>query len=143
LNIIGQAYFKGIDTEKNYVEARKWLSLLADLNNYSAKNDLAYMLYYGLGGDKDYAKTFELYKQASKHGVVFAQANLGLMYAKGIGTEIDKPRAYAWYSLAAHQGNIAAARNRNDLLKDMSWDELNLAQRITVELYNELEKPTD
>ena len=139
LHILGQAYFNGTDTEKNYAEARKWLSLLADQGNYSAKNDLAFMLYNGLGGDKDYAKSFELYKQASKHGDVFAQANLGLMYATGTGTEVDKARAYAWYSFAASQGNSAAARNRNDLLKDMSWEELNLAQKITVELYNEVE----
>jgi uncharacterized protein len=139
LQILGQAYFHGTDTGKNYVEARKWLSLLADQDNYSAKNDLAFMLYNGLGGDKDYAKSFELYKQAAKHGDIFAQANLGLMYATGAGTEIDKARAYAWYSFAAGQGNSAAARNRNDLLKDMSWEELNSAQKITVELYNEVE----
>ena len=139
LHILGQAYFNGTDTEKNYAEARKWLSLLADQGNYSAKNDLAFMLYNGLGGDKEYAKAFELYKQASKHGDVFAQANLGLMYATGTGTEVDKARAYAWYSFAASQGNDAAARNRNDLLKDMSWEELNSAQKITVELYKEVE----
>jgi len=142
LNILGQAYFKGIDIDKNYVEARRWLGLTADQDNYSAKNDLAYMLFNGLGGDKDYAKAFELYQQAAKHGDVFAQANLGLMYATGTGTEIDKVRAYAWYSFAASQGNIAAATNRNDLLKDMSWDEINLAQRISVELYHEVENPS-
>ena len=139
LHILGQAYFNGTDTEKNYAAARKWLILLADKDNYSAKNDLAFMLYNGLGGDKDYAKAFELYEQAAKHGNVFAQANLGLMFATGTGTEVDKARAYAWYSFAASQGNSAAARNRNDLLKDMSWEELNLAQKITVELYNEVE----
>ena len=139
LNILGQAYFKGTDTDKNYVEARKWLCLLADKDNYSAKNDLAYMLYNGFGGDKDYPKAFNLYKQASKHGDVFAQANLGLMYATGTGTEMDKARAYAWYSLAASQGNTAAAKNRNVLLKDMSWKELNAAQQISIELYNEVE----
>ncbi len=139
LYILGQAYFNGTDTKKNYAEARKWLSLLADQDNYSAKNDLAFMLYNGLGGDKDYPKSFELYKQAAKHGDIFAQANLGLMYATGTGTEVDKARAYAWYSFAASQGNSAAASNRNDLLKDMSWEELNLAQKITVELYNEVE----
>jgi len=142
LNILGQTYFKGIDIEKNYVEARKWLSLTADQDNYSAKNDLAYLLFNGLGGDKDYAKAFELYQQAAKHGEVFAQANLGLMYATGTGTEVDKVRAYAWYSFAASQGNVAASTNRNDLLKDMSWDEINLAQRISVELYNEVENPS-
>ena len=62
--------------------------------------------------------------------------------ATGTGTEIDKVRAYAWYSLAASQGNIAAATNRNNLLKDMSWDEINLAQRMSIELYNEVENPS-
>ncbi len=141
LHILGQAFFKGLDTEKNYAEARKWISVLAEQDNDSAKNDLAYMLYKGLGGDKDYAKAFELYKQAAKHGDVFAQANLGLMYATGTGTKTDQARAYAWYSLAASRGNRAAARNRNALLKGMSWEELNLAQRISVELSNEITRP--
>jgi hypothetical protein len=142
LHILGQAYFKGIDIEKDYVAARKWLSLLEDQDNYSAKNDLAYMLFNGIGGDKDYAKAFKLYQQAARHGEVLAQANLGLMYATGSGTEIDKVRAYAWYSFAASQGNIAAATNRSDLLKDMSWEESNQAQRMSVELYNEVVNPT-
>jgi TPR repeat protein len=140
LHILGQAYFKGTDTEKNYVAARKWLGLLADQDNFSAKNDFAYLLYHGLGGDTDYAKAFELYKQAAIHGDVLAQANLGLMYATGTGTEVDKARAYAWYSFAARQGNGAAAKNQNDLLKDMSWEELNAAQRISIELYREVER---
>jgi hypothetical protein len=141
LHILGQAFFKGIDIEKDYVAARKWLSLLEDQSNYSAKNDLAYMMFNGIGGDKDYAKAFALYQQAARHGDVLAQANLGLMYATGSGTEIDKVRAYAWYSFAASQGNLAAATNRNDLLKDMSWEEINLAQKLSVELYDEVEMP--
>lgn len=141
LHILGQAFFKGLDTEKNYAEARKWISLLAEQDNDSAKNDLAYMLYKGLGGDQNYARAFELYRQAAKHGDVFAQANLGLMYATGTGTKTDQARAYAWYSLAASRGNRAAARNRNALLKGMSWEELNLAQRISVELSNEITRP--
>jgi len=138
LNIIGQAYFKGIDIEKNYVESRRWLSLLANQDSYSGKNDLAYMLYNGLGGDKDYAKAFQLYMQASVHGDVLAQANLGLMYATGAGTKIDKIRAYAWCSIAASQGNVVAARNRNAISEDMSSTEINLSQRVSVDIYNEI-----
>lgn len=139
LNILGRAYFNGIDIEKNYSEARKWFIVSAGQDNATAKNDLAYMLYNGLGGDRDYAKAFELYKQLAKHGDVLAQANLGTMYAAGTGTAMDKARAYAWYTFAANQGNVAAANNRNALLMDLSWEELNLAQKISIELYNEFE----
>jgi len=139
LNILGRAYFNGIDIGKDYFEAKKWLSLSADQDNYTAKNDLAYMLYNGLGGDKDYVKAFELYQQISKHGDVLAQANLGTMYATGTGTAIDKARAYAWYTFAANQGNALAAENRNELLLVLSWEELNLAQKISIELYHEFE----
>jgi TPR repeat protein len=69
-----------------------------------------------------------------------AQANTGLMYATGTGTETDKARGYAWYSLAASRGNTVAAINRNNLMMEMSWDELNRAQAISLQLYREVER---
>ena len=79
-------------------------------------------------------KALELYEKAALQGDILAQANTGLMYATGTGTSTDKARGYAWYSLAASQGNTVAAINRNNLMIDMSWEELNRAQAISLEL---------
>jgi len=82
----------------------------------------------------------ELYEKAALQGDPMAQANTGLMYATGTGTDTDKAKGYAWYSLAASRGNTVAAINRNNLMADMSWEELNRAQAISVDLYRQVEK---
>ena len=71
---------------------------------------------------------------------MLAQANTGLMYATGTGTATDRARAYAWYALAASRGNTFAAVSRNRLMTDMSWEELNRAQAVAVDLYREIEE---
>lgn len=140
LAIIGSMYLRGSTVPQNYLQAKKWLTDAAEQGNRAAQNDLAYLYYNGLGGERDYEKALELYEQAALQGDTMAQANTGLMYATGTGTETDKARGYAWYSLAASRGNTVAAINRNNLMMEMSWDELNRAQAISLQLYREVER---
>lgn len=140
LTIIGAMYLRGSAVPQNFLEAKKWLSKAAEQGNMAAQNDLAYLYYNGLGGERDYAKALELYLKAALQGDAMAQANAGLMYATGTGTDMDKARGYAWYSLAASRGNTGAAINRNNLMGEMSWEELNRAQAISLELYRQVEK---
>ena len=60
--------------------------------------------------------------------------------ATGTGTATDRARAYAWYALAASRGNTFAAVSRNRLMTDRSWEELNRAQAVAVDLYREIEE---
>lgn len=138
--IIGAMYIRGEVIPQNFLEAKKWLILAADQGEREAQNDLAYLYYNGLGGERDYHKALQLYEKSALQGDPMAQANTGLMYASGTGTDTDKARGYAWYSLAASQGNTMAAINRNTLMVDMSWEELNQAQAISLELYRKVEK---
>jgi len=140
LNVIGGMYLRGELVPLNYLEAKKWLTLAADQGNLSAQNDLAYLLFNGLGGERDLKKALDLYQKAALQGDIMAQANTGLMYATGQGTDRDKARGYAWYSLAASRGSTFATVNRNNLMIDMSWEELNQAQAISVDLYRQIEK---
>jgi len=143
LAIIGAMYLRGSTVPQNYLEAKKWLADAAEQGNLAAQNDLAYLYYNGLGGERDYEKALELYEKAALQGDAMAQANVGLMYAAGSGTATDRARGYAWYSLAASRGNLIAAINRNSLMADMSWEELNRAQAISLELYRQVENMTN
>ena len=142
LAIIGAMYLRGSTVPQNYLEAKKWLADAAAQGNLAAQNDLAYLYYNGLGGERDYEKALVLYEKAALQGDAMAQANAGLMYATGSGTDTDKARGYAWYSLAASRGNTIASINRNNLMMDMSWEELNRAQAISLELYRQVENMT-
>ena len=140
MNIIGAMYLRGSSVPQNFLEAKRWLEQAAGLGNMYAQNDLAYLHYNGLGGERDYQKALELYEKAALQGDVLAQANAGLMHAAGTGTDINKARGYAWYSLAASKGNTIAALNRNNLMSTMNWDELNRAQALSVDLYRQVER---
>ncbi|MGE4560323.1 MAG: tetratricopeptide repeat protein [Desulfobulbus sp.] len=140
LAIIGTMYLRGVTVPQNFLEAKRWLAQAAEQGSATAQVDLAYMYYHGLGGERDYARALALYEQAAFQGNLLAQANVGLMYATGTGTDTDKARGYAWYSLAASRGNTLAAINRNDLMVNMSWEELNQAQAISLDLYRRVEK---
>ena len=140
LAIIGAMYLRGTVVPQNFLEARKWLTEAAEQGNLSAQNDLAYLYYNELGGERDYKKALALYEKAAFQGDAIAQANTGQMYANGIGADADRAKGYAWYSLAASRGNTTAAINRNSLMTSMSWEELNRSQNLSLELYRQVEK---
>lgn len=142
LQIIGSMYLRGDGVPQSYEEAKKWLVPAAAANNLAAINDLAFVYYHGLDGKKDPVKALELYTRAAMQNDSLAQANTGLMHAAGIGTAKDLARGYAWYSLAASKGNTTARVNRNSLMAEMSWEDLQRAQAISVELYQEIERIT-
>jgi TPR repeat protein len=60
---------------------------------------------------KDYAEAMRWYRQAADQGYALGQANVGFLYAKGLGVSQDSAAAVHWYLLAAEQGQIEAQHN--------------------------------
>ncbi|WP_319547772.1 tetratricopeptide repeat protein [Desulfogranum marinum] len=140
MQIIGSMYLRGSGVPQSYKEAKKWLIPAAQANNLAAITDLAFIYYHGLDGQSDLSRALELYTQAALQGDSLAQSNVGMMHATGTGTARDLALGYAWYSIAASQGNTTARISRNSLMADMSWEELNRAQAISVSLYQQIER---
>ncbi|WP_161629784.1 tetratricopeptide repeat protein [Desulfogranum japonicum] len=140
MDILGRMYLRGDGVPQNYQEAKKWLTSASDAGRLNALNDLAYIYYHGLAGTQDLKKALSLYTAAALKGDNMAMYNVGLMYATGAGTSVDRATGYAWYSLAASRGNTGAQLARNGLMAEMSWEELNKAQALSVEIYNKIEK---
>lgn len=140
MQIIGSMYLRGSGVPQSYEEAKKWLIPAAATNNMAAITDLAFIYYNGLDGQRDSIKALELYTRAALQGDSLAQSNVGMMYATGTGTARNLAQGYAWYSIAASQGNTTASINRNSLMADMNWEELNRAQAISVSLYQQIER---
>ncbi|PID72258.1 MAG: hypothetical protein CSA31_00115 [Desulfobulbus propionicus] len=139
MQVIGSMYLRGNGVPQSYVEAKKWLDPAAEQGNLAALTDLAFIYYNGLDGEQDLKKALQLYLHAAYQGDTLAQANVGMMYANGFGTAIDRAVGYAWYSLAASGGNTSARIGRNALMADMSGEELNQAQAISVALYQKIQ----
>ena len=62
-----------------------------------------------------------------------AQCNLGVLYATGRGVPRDKVRAWAWFQIAAGQGDRKARSNREIIAASMTPDELNRARRVSLQ----------
>jgi len=58
-----------------------------------------------------YIEAIPLLKKAAEQGDVYAQGNLGFMYANGLGVARDDKQAAIWYSKAAEQGDSNAQFN--------------------------------
>ena len=60
---------------------------------------------------KEYAEAHRLLLPVAKRGDAFAQYNLGVMYAQGLGIEKNEQEAVGWYQKAASQGYPEAQSN--------------------------------
>ena len=90
---------------------------------------------YANGRDvpQDYAKAIEWYRLAAEQGHADAQFHLGTMYYRGRGVRPEFVQAHMWLSLAvASEKEIAslAAETRENLMKSMTSDEIDKAQRL-------------
>ncbi len=58
-----------------------------------------------------YEEALALLLPEAEKGEAFAQYNVGLLYARGLGTAVDESEAVRWYTLAAEQGDLNAMTN--------------------------------
>jgi TPR repeat protein len=97
------AYNKGVAAwrKQDYAEARKqWEASLAQGGPDEALNNLAYLLYFGLGGEAEPERAVELWRKGAALAVSEAQWHLGSAYESGLGLERNNALAYAWYRCA-------------------------------------------
>ena len=98
----GSFYNRGVDAykAKNYKDAVDQWSKAVDAGDATAKNNLAYLLFFGLGTEKQPDKAIELWNSAAAAGESESQWHLGNIYAEGTGVEKNLITAYAWYRCA-------------------------------------------
>jgi len=82
---------------KNYKEAVSNWSTAAESGNVDAMNNLAFLLFNGLGTEAQPEKAIELWRVAASQGQSESQWHLGNAYADGTGVEKSLTTAYAWY----------------------------------------------
>ena len=75
------------------------------------------------------------FRKAAEQGNAKAQLLLGLKYAEGEGVPEDYVKGYAWYNLAAAQGDETAHILKDSLREKMTADQVAEAQTLSRELY--------
>ncbi len=103
----GLEYFNGKDGKRpDYRQAEPFLKIAAENGIADAQGKYGYCLLWGWNGISTDPKTGFLWtKKAAEQGLVYALANLGLCYEKGLGVAIDAKEAVACYRRAAEKGN--------------------------------------
>ena len=79
---------------------------------------------------KQYKFAIDMYETSASWAYKPAQYNLAVMYAKGEGIPIDKPRAMAWAALAAERGDQEYVDAREVIYADLTKDEFAKANEI-------------
>ncbi len=83
---------------------------------------------------KNYNAAYASFDTLSKLGNKDAQFNIGVMYLKGEGREVSYPNAYAWFKLAASEGNEGYKKTLANITKKMTEEDKINAQEIYAEL---------
>lgn len=92
---------------RNYEKAFEWYRKAADLNYAEAMMQIGYMLFTGIGTNKDEVKALEWTKKAAVQGNATACSNLAVYYKNQDNTN----QAIEWYKKAAEYGSKDALYN--------------------------------
>ena len=82
----------------------------------------------------DYAAALREFRSLAEQGNARAQFNVGIMYVKGRDVPEDDVQAYAWFNLAAAQGDEDASENKGILSMDMTLAKIAEAQKLSKKL---------
>ena len=83
------------------------------------------------GGQK-YEKAYQIWKPLAEKGNADAQYYMGVMFANGQGVKLNNIVAYAWYSVAAEEQEMAE-ENRDDIEVKLSVAQLEQAKKLAKE----------
>ncbi|WP_368231431.1 tetratricopeptide repeat protein [Aeromonas sp. s3] len=122
------------------VTARQYFALAAAQGNVDAHYAYGEMLRLGLGGKEDYPQALKEYRQAANAQHRSAQYRMGMMREQGLGAPRNRLHAYAWYLLAATDGNSEASEARDELEKGMTEKEKSAGQKLALHWFVALAK---
>jgi localization factor PodJL len=82
----------------------------------------------GETGRPDYTAAVEWFRRGAEHGVRDSQFNLAVLLGRGLGTAQDLVQAYAWFAVAALQGDEDAGKKRDEVAGRLSAKDLAAAR---------------
>jgi hypothetical protein len=128
---LGVIYDIGLGVPVDKAEAARWIRKAADDLHTTAR------LVTGQSGPYD-AREGKWLRRGAELGFADAQRRLGFNYSSGEGVPKDYVRAYAWWNIAAAQGDTSAAEIRDVLQSSMTADQIARAQELSATLFNRI-----
>lgn len=142
---ISQAAFlhkMGLGTAKSATEEAKWYKKGAELGISTHQMNYAYALLEGDGLEKNENEAFRWFSKAANQNNIDAYYALADLCSKGVGTEYDPVKAYAYVRYFLEHGFIDSLDNRdtesyeikNNMKKQLSKDQKIASDKLLDEL---------
>ena len=128
-------YDNGESVPEDARQAVFWFRKAAGQGNAKAQFNLGFMYDNGEGIPEDDRQAVFWYRKAAEQGDAKAQFNLGVMYDNE-----DNIQAYAWFNLAAAQGDEDAEEARDDTRQHMTSSQIAVAQKLSREIAARIER---
>ena len=81
------------------------------------------------------------FRMAAERGYSVAQFNLGLAHIHGTGVPVDHGQAYAWFALAAEQGDEIAIQSREQLAESLDAPQLRAGKVLFHKIHRQIHPP--
>lgn len=109
LHELGELYYSGRGTARNYAEAYKAYHAAAEKGHVISVATVGWMLCNGQGIGRDYKKSIEWYTKGAEKGHVESQMGLAEIHYNSLGLpKRDYVTAYKWYIIATGLGSKEA-----------------------------------
>jgi TPR repeat protein len=109
---LGAAYDNGIGVERDIDKALQWYQKAAEQGLAEAQFNLAHLM---VTEELSAVAAAEWMRKAADQGMTDAEYLMGVIYAEGIGVDLDHGQARLWLQKAAAKGHAEAKR----LLREM------------------------
>lgn len=131
--IIATMYDTGKGVKKDIDTAIRWYIQASNNGNASAAYTVAHKYRYGDGVIQDYEQALKYYTIASSKKNVPSMVALASMYEFRLGVNQDYIKAHMWYNIAASKGSALGKDLRNMISKQMTNEQISLAQKLARE----------
>lgn len=104
---LGAAYDKGIGVEQDVNKAVHWYRKAAEQGVPEAQFNLAHLL---VEAEISASEAAMWMLKAAEQGMADAEFLMGIIYAEGLGVEMDREKALLWLNKAIAKGHADAAQ---------------------------------
>ena len=110
IELVGNYYRVGVggDDEEAQKKAAEYLTRAVDMGSNYGRVELAFCYESGYGVEKDYQKSFDLFKDAASNNYPYANTKMAVYYEDGILGEPNLAEALVQYQIAAEAGMTEA-----------------------------------
>jgi len=114
-------------------KAREWFESAAKQGDPESQHNLGVYLRDGIGGARFVSDAMGWFERAAKQGFGPSQINLAVAFVLGEGVPQSRVKAHMWFNIAAANAQDNALGGRLMVERDMTREELALAQQQATE----------